>query len=90
MTEAEAFKLRCCGGNDCGHRIDKWDDGFMPQRYCIGSGCMAWRGLTRVELKVQDDPPDGEGWKGFSVLHGPPQWEREVPNGGYCGLAGKP
>lgn len=47
MTEEQAKKTRCCGGEGCGTKREvkrtepPYNDTYV--RFCIGSACMGWR-----------------------------------------------
>ena len=84
MTEEEALTKKCCGPNGTG-AFRYTSDGYQP-RYCIASACMAWRINIRTETRHRDGhvvQPGEVYLRGNATKH-------EVPDGGYCGLAGAP
>ncbi len=53
---------------------------------CLASACMAWRVLTRTEVRHRDGhvvQPGEIYLRGHATPH-------QVSDGGYCGLAGAP
>ena len=90
MTEDEAKTKWCCGplqnlrgmmvlsyiANGAAHEVEET---FPCRGMCIGSECMAWR----WHLKGTD--PDL-----IAARQYPDVPEPNEPDGGYCGMAGKP
>lgn len=86
MTEDEAGLKRCCGPEGCGEFNDK----PTPERWCIGSQCMAWRTDNEID-RAAGEKPEGEGWEpGIPMYPSSLKTWNRVRAGGYCGLAGKP
>ena len=81
MTEDEAKTKTCCGPDGTGYANDQ----PFAARWCLASQCMAWR-LTETSVTVDGVGkivPDQTAW-------GPGYRQKNIPNGGYCGLAGAP
>jgi len=83
MTEDEAKTKLCFRAATFGASQQLVDG---PGPLCVGSGCMAWRTITRVELCHSDG---SIVQRGDSYI---PSQVRQVPvvEGGFCGLAGRP
>lgn len=86
MTEQEAKTTRCCGPSGCGYQngliVQRDASGEVvsaePERWCIGSTCMAWR-WNYVEMDRLGVPlPDPRPVRSYDK------------DDGFCGLAGKP
>lgn len=84
MTEDEAHQTKCCGPEGCG----RFNEQPYGARWCVGSGCMAWRWRKVPNPEWRDT----SGWATTSV--GQPNPLSRPPYGidsetdGYCGLAG--
>lgn len=74
LTEHDASLKRCCGPGDCGSPGNPNENGYRD-RYCLGSGCMAWLWL-----------PGKPFWTGSGVSR---TQHHEPPTHGYCGLVGR-
>jgi hypothetical protein len=92
-TEQDARTRRCCGPEGCGHYVLR-ATASGADRYCLASGCMAWRWnptrCGRLEFTGDRGPI-------VAPRHTPVEtmayWRETfgepvaLPDEGYCGLA---
>lgn len=60
------------------------DPGTDFRGNCIANQCAMWRWGTTVTVRMRESVPDGAG--GFKLK----DVAQQVPEKGYCGLAGEP
>lgn len=83
-SEDQAKRQHCCGPEGTGNFIRDGRD--QPRRWCMASGCMAWRWEHEKEPLTEKQLRSAGMAIGLAAALQP---DRD-PQRGYCGLAGQP